>query len=244
MYANDSSAAGAAKAAAARELAPSGRLRAAINLGNPVLAHAGAAGADPGGISVDLARAVARDLGIGVELVPYPSAGAVIAAATRDAWDMAFLAAEPERASSLAFSPPYVEIDGTYLVRASAPFATCADVDRADVTIAVAQNAAYDLHLTRTLAHAQPVRAPDGAASLRLFDDARVTVAAGIRQALDRHARGRADLRVLPDRFMAIRQAIAVAKTRQAAAAYLASFVTTALADGTIARIVASHAAR
>ncbi len=244
MHAKDSSPADAMKAEAARELAPMGRLRAAINLGNPVLAHAGAAGADPGGISVDLARAVARDLGIDVALVPFASAGAVVKAATSDLWDMAFLAAEPERATSLAFSPPYVEIDGTFLVLASAPFASCADVDRADVTVAVALNAAYDLHLTRTLAHAQLVRVPDGAESLRLFDDAGVTVAAGIRQALDRHASGRAGLRVLPDRFMAIRQAIAVAKERQAAAIYLAAFVTAALADGTIARIVASHAAR
>jgi polar amino acid transport system substrate-binding protein len=244
MHAKDSSPADAMKAEGARELAPMGRLRAAINLGNPVLAHAGAAGADPGGISVDLARAVARDLGIDVALVPFASAGAVVKAATSDLWDMAFLAAEPERATSLAFSPPYVEIDGTFLVLASAPFASCADVDRADVTVAVALNAAYDLHLTRTLAHAQLVRVPDGAESLRLFDDAGVTVAAGIRQALDRHASGRAGLRVLPDRFMAIRQAIAVAKERQAAAIYLAAFVTAALADGTIARIVASHAAR
>ena len=79
------------------DLAPTGTLRAAINLGNPVLARMGTDG--PAGVSVDLARRLGERLGVPVAFVTYPSAGAVTASAGSGAWDICFLAIDPKRAA-------------------------------------------------------------------------------------------------------------------------------------------------
>ncbi len=226
---------------AAADLAPTGVIRAAINTANIVLARKDPKGGDPTGVSVDLARAVGHSLGLPVRLIPYESAGAVFAAINGAQWDLAFLAIEPSRAEAVEFTQPYVRIEGTYLVRADAPFAGVADVDRADIRISVASNAAYDLFLTRTLTHARLVRAPNPAAALDLFERREVDVSAGVRQVLDAAAADRPDRRVLPDRFMGIEQAMAVPRGRPAGAAYLGSFLQDAIASGAVRQILERH---
>ena len=133
------------------ELAPSGKLRAAINFGNPVLAQKDPATGEPSGVSVDLARELGRRLGVPVELVTFDAAGKVFDALKTGAWDVAFLAIDPARASEIAFTAPYVVIEGTYLVPADSPLRTIGDVDREGVRVAVGNKSAYDLYLTRTL---------------------------------------------------------------------------------------------
>jgi polar amino acid transport system substrate-binding protein len=216
-------------AAVVQELAPSGRLRVAINLGNGVLAQG--APAAPRGVSVDLARELARRLGVEAVLIAYDTAGKVIPAQGKDHWDIAFLAAEPERAVEIAFTAPYVYIDGTYLVAANSRFRTCADLDAEGVRIAVGQGAAYDLALTRQLQHATLVRAPTSAAAIDLFKAGGMADAAGgVRQALV-DARTPAT-RVLPDSFTRIEQAMATPRGRPAGSRYLAAFVEAMKANG------------
>ncbi|MFF1609956.1 transporter substrate-binding domain-containing protein [Amycolatopsis sp. NPDC058278] len=196
--------------AVARDLAPTGPLRAAINLGNPVLAHG--TPAEPGGVTVDLAREVAARLAVPVEFACFDAARKSFEALTSGAADLGFLAIEPARAAEVAFTAPYVLIEGVYVVPDGSPFTTPADVDRPDVRIGVKQGSAYDLYLTRTLQHATIVRGEDGVTA---FEDLGLEVAAGIRRPMTAYAAAHPGTRVLPGRFMEIRQAVGTTPDRR-----------------------------
>ncbi len=221
------------------ELAPHGVLRTAINYGNPVLAQRGPDG-EPAGVSVALAQALAEQLGVPLQTTTYDAAGKVFAALEQDAWDLAFLAIEPVRAAQIAFSAPYVIIEGTYLLRADDPAQGVADLDRPERRIAVGQGAAYDLYLSRTLIQAQLVRAPTSAAAIDWFVDQKLDAAAGVRQPLEAHAAAHPGYRVLDDSFTEIRQAMAVPKGREAAAAFVQAFLDEQLRNGFVARELAA----
>jgi len=218
---------------AAQSLAPSGVLRVAINLGNGVLAQRNAQG-ELTGISVILARALAERLKLPIDLIPFEAAGAVFDGLDKGLLDLAFLAIEPERAAKIDFSPPYVIIEGTYLVRTGAPFRTVSDLDQPGVRIAVGRGAAYDLFLTRTLKRAELRRAPTGAASIDLFLSDGLEAAAGVRQALVERARANPGLRVLDDRFTNIQQAIGMPRGRPAGVAYVKAFIEEMKASGEV----------
>lgn len=226
-------------AAVMAELAPQGVLRTAINYGNPVLAQRGADGA-PTGVSVALARALAEQLGVPVHFTPYDAAGKVFAALDENAWDLAFLAIEPVRAAQIAFSEPYVIIEGTYLLRDDDPALGVADLDQADRRIAVGQGAAYDLYLSRTLTQAELVRAPTSVTAIDWFVDQRLDAAAGVRQPLEAYAAAHSGYRVLADSFTEIRQAMAVPRGRDAAAAFVQGFLDEQLRNGLVARELAA----
>ena len=138
-------------------LAPHGFLRVAINLGNPVLAQGDAR--SPRGPSLELATALAQRMGVQARFTCHDAAASVVAAAGEDSWDLAFLAIDPARTDRIAFSAPYVEIEGTYLVREDSPAQQVADLDREGLRIAVGRGAAYDLFLSRELRHATIERA-------------------------------------------------------------------------------------
>lgn len=220
------------------DLAPTGTLRAAINLGNPVLAQSGADG--PAGVSVDLARALARRLGVPVALVTFPGAGAVSAAAGSDIWDICFLAIDPKRAEGIAFTAPYVLIAGSYLVPTASPIHSLAAVDRPGVRVSVGRGSAYDLFLGRTLTHATLVRAPTSAAAVTAFAQDGLEVAAGVAQPLAAYAADHPEVRLLPGHLMAIPQAMGLPTGRPAGAAYLAAFIAQAKRDGLVARGLAA----
>jgi len=206
--------------AARRLLAPRGRLRAAINLGNPVLASRGDNGA-PTGVTVELAHAFAQALGAALDLVPYDGAGKVVADAADDVWDVAFLAVDPQRGATLAYTRPYLRIEGVFAVRADAPFAVPDDLDRDGVVIGVGTGAAYDLHLSRAFGKAGFKRYPTSAAVLPAILADGLDAGAGVRQPVEAFVAATPGLRVIPQAFMAIAQAVAVAKAKAAALAWL-----------------------
>jgi polar amino acid transport system substrate-binding protein len=220
----------------AREIAPKGSLRAAINFGNPVLAQKDPGSGEPRGVSVDLARELGRRLGVPVELVTYESAGKVSEAAKTGAWDVAFLAIDPGRAGDIAFTAPYLVIDGTYLVPADSPLRTIEEVDRDGVRVAVGRKSAYDLYLSRTLKQARIVRADTSPGAIELFLKDKLEAAAGVKQMLQRAAKENPGLRVVDGRFMAIEQAMGMPKGRDAGARYLRDFVEEMKASGFIAK--------
>ena len=219
-----------------KDLAPTGKLRAAINLGNMVLAQKDPATGDMRGVTVDLARELARRVGLPLELVPFDAAGKVFEALKSGAWDVAFLAIEPVRAAEIAFTAPYVIIEGVYLVPKDSPLRAVADVDRDGVRIAVNKGSAYDLYLTRTIKHAQLVRGENG---IELFVRDRLEAAAGVKQPLVEYAKTDPSVRIMDGRFMEIRQAMGTPKLRyqgrEAAPRHLHAFVEEMKATGFIA---------
>lgn len=217
------------------QLAPAGKLRAAINLGNPVLAQKDAVSGELRGVSVDLARELGRRLGVPVEFVVFDAAGKVSDALKSGAWDIAFLAIDPERAQGIDFTAPYVVIEGTYLVPANSPLRTIEDVDRPGNRVSVGNKSAYDLYLTRTLKHAQLVRAPTSPDAVTVFLKDKLEAVAGVKQPLVQFAKTRPDMRVMDGRFMAIEQAMGLPKGRAAGARYLRQFVEDMKASGFVA---------
>jgi polar amino acid transport system substrate-binding protein len=220
-----------------KDLAPTGKLRAAINLGNMVLAQKDPATGEPRGITVDLARELARRLGLPVELVTFDAAGKVFDALKTGSWDIAFLAIEPVRAAEIAFTAPYVIIEGVYLVPTNSPLHTVADVDRDGVRVAVNKGSAYDLYLTRTLKHAKLVRGENG---IDLFLKDKLEAAAGVKQPLVQFAKTNSTVRLMDGRFMLIQQAMGTPKARyqgrDAAPRYLHAFVEEMKATGFVAK--------
>jgi polar amino acid transport system substrate-binding protein len=228
-------------AAVVADLAPGGTLRAAINFGNPILAVKDPATGEPRGVSVDLARELGRRLNVPVKLVLYESAGNVVAAQKGGAWDIAFLAVDPARASELYFTAPYVVIEGSYLVPERSTIRANAEVDRAGVRVVVGAGSAYDLFLSRELSQATLVRAPTSPAVTDMLVAQNLDVAAGVKQQLEADAKRVPGVRLLPGRFMVINQAVATPLGRATGAGYLDAFVEEMKATGFVERSLARH---
>ncbi len=222
-------------------LAPNGVLRASLNIGNPVLANMGADG-KPFGISIDLAQALGKRLGVPVELIVNETAGKSVATMESGRADVGFFAIDPERGKDIAFTAPYVLIEGYYLVRSDSPITRNAQVDVAEHRVAVGKGSAYDLFLTRNLKHAQLVRAPSSQVVVQTFLDQGVEVAAGVRQQLEADTKGLNNVRLLGERFMVIQQAMGLPKTRgPAATRYLRTFVEEMKAQGVVKDSMTRH---
>jgi polar amino acid transport system substrate-binding protein len=230
----------APSAALVKEFAPTGTLRAAINLGNPILANKDANG-QPVGVSVDLARELGKRLGVPVELVPFSAAGKVVEAVKAAQVDIAFVAIDPVRGSDMAQTPAYVQIEGAYMVANASPIKTNAEVDRAGNRIVVGINSAYDLYLTREIKAATLVRAPSSPAVLEMMAAQNIEVAAGVKQQLQMDAKRIPGMRLLDGRFMVINQAMGLPKGREAAHAYLSAYVQDMKASGFVAQALARH---
>lgn len=228
-------------AQALAELAPTGKLRAVINLGNPILANGDAATGQPVGVSVDMARELARQLGVQADLLVVKTAGEAVDALAAGKVDVGFFAIDPKRAATTAYSAAYVQIEGAYLVRQDSPLQSNDEVDRPGTRVAVGARSAYDLHLTRELKAATIERAPTSPEVVDYFLAQQLDVAAGVKQQLEADARSRPGLRLLPGRFMVIHQAMGMAKGKQAGAAFLAEFVEQAKASGFVAAALGRH---
>jgi polar amino acid transport system substrate-binding protein len=222
-------------------LAPTGTLRASINVGNPILAKLDADG-KPFGVSIDLAREFAARLGVAVELVVFDNAAKSVEAVTLEQADFGFFAVDPVRGAGIAFTAPYVLIEGAYLVRDGSPLRDNAEVDRPGNRVVVGKGSAYDLHLTRELKAAQIVRAPTSPTVVDTFIEQGAEVAAGVKQQLEADAGRLPGLRLLPGRFMVIQQAMGLPKGRaEAAAAVLRNFVEEMKAGGFVAQALQRH---
>ena len=214
-----------------KTIAPEGHLRVAINLGNGVLAQKDTKTRALAGVSVRLAETFANKLGLALEFIQFPAAGKVVDAVNRDEWDLAFLAIDPLRSKSILFTDPYVIIEGGYLIRAESSLYSIDDVDKDGIQIAVGKNAAYDLYLSRTLQHAEIVRAPTTSDAIDRFLAGHVDVLAGIKSSLVQLAKENNKVRVLEGTFMQIKQAMAVPVRAAAVKTLIDSFINEMLAN-------------
>ena len=223
------------------ELAPSGTLRAAINFGNPILANKDATTGEARGVSVDLAHELGKRLGVPVELVTFAAAGKVVEAVRDAQVDIAFVAIDPVRGADMLQTPPYVIIEGAYLVRNESPIKSNDEVDRPGNRIAAGNGSAYDLYLTREVKAATLQRAPTSPTVVDFFLAQGLEVAAGVKQQLQADAKRLPGLRLLDGRFMVIQQAMGLPKGREAGARYLTAFIEEMKASGFVAASLSRH---
>jgi len=223
------------------EIAPTGTLRVGLNHGNFLLVAPGSMTGEPHGVAPDLARELARRLGVPVQFVNFDTAGKLADAVKTGAWDVAFLGAEPQRAGEIAFSAAYLEIPSTYLVPAGSPIRTVAEVDRPGVRIAVAEQSAYGLYLERSIAHAQLVPAKGLDASFDVFVAQKLDALAGLKPRLLTDVAKLPGARLLDGQFYGVPQAIGTPRGREAAAKYLRAFVEEIKASGLAASAISRN---
>ena len=223
------------------ELAPTGVLRAGINLSNFLLVTGRSANGDPEGVSPSMARAVAEKLGVPVQYVPFKTPGELADAAGEDVWDIGLIGAEPERARTIAFTAAYVEIEATYLVPAGSPVQSIEEVDRPGVRIAVAARSAYELWLSDNIGHAELCLAQGLDGSLSLFLDQSLDALAGLRPRLITDVEKIPGARILDGKFTAVQQAIGTKPERREGAGFLRAFVEEAKVSGTVGRLIDEH---
>jgi len=223
------------------ELAPTGILRAGINLSNFLLVTGKSAAGDPVGVAPDMAGEIAARLGVPLKLVPYKTPGELADMAGTGAWDIGLIGAEPQRAEKIAFTAAYVEIEATYLVPAGSALKAIADVDRPGVRIAVTGRSAYGLWLDRNIKQAQLVRSDTLDSALEQFTRDKLEALAGLRPRLLSDVTKLPGARILDGQFTAVQQAIGTARKNSAGAAFLRGFVEEAKASGFVASLIQRH---
>jgi polar amino acid transport system substrate-binding protein len=224
------------------QLAPTGVLRAGINLSNFLLVTGKAANGDPTGVSPSMAATVAERLGVPVQYVTYPRPSELADAAGTGAWDIGLIGAEPQRAEKIAFTAAYCEIEGSYLVPAGSPITDMAQVDRPGVRIITNAGAAYTLWLERNIKQATLITVPGGgAAAWDRFIADKADVYAGLRPGLIKDIQALPGARILEGKYMAVQQAIGTERKNAAAATWLAAFVEEAKRSGLVAKFIAEH---
>ncbi|WP_149539563.1 transporter substrate-binding domain-containing protein [Siccirubricoccus phaeus] len=227
------------------ELAPSGVLRAGINMGNFLLVTGRAENGDPTGVSPSMAAEIARRLGVPVQYVQYARPSELADAAGTGAWDIGLIGAEPQRAAKIDFTAAYVEIEATYLVPPGSPITELSQVDVKGNRIVSSAGAAYTLWLERNIRHAELILVPGGGgAAFKTFLDGKQEVYAGLRPGLLTDVETLPGARILDGQFMAVQQAIGTAKANTKGAAFLKEFVEEAKASGLVARFIAEHKVR
>jgi|TARA_B100000768_G_C11275023_1_gene375481 polar amino acid transport system substrate-binding protein len=223
-----------------QQLAPTGILRAGINLSNFLLVSGTAADGTPQGISPDIANLVATTLGLPCELISFDRPGKLADAVNQGIWDIGNIAFEAERAQTLDFSHPYVVIEANFLVRHDDDFLTNQDVDRAGTRIAVSERSAYDLWLTDHFSQAQIIRASSIQAAHDLFLDKKVNVLASLKPKLLEEVANHSGLRMMPP-FTAVKQSIGLAKGKAESIAFINALIAQSIENGWIAAQLETH---
>lgn len=227
-----------------QSFAPTGTLRVGINLGNPVLAGLDSATQKPKGISIDIANEIGKRSGIPIELIPFQSAGSTVDAIKSGNIDLIFVAIDPVRGADVNYTPPYIQIEGAYMVKSDSKLKANEEVDRSGVEIVVGKGSAYDLFLTREIKNAALLRAASSQAVIDDFMAGKGNVAAGVKQQLESDAKRYNGLRMLPGRFMVINQAIGIPKARpeyEKTTIYLSGIITDLKSSGFVADSMKRH---
>ena len=224
-----------------QQLAPTGVLRAGINLSNFLLVSGQLADGSPDGISPDIARYIATRLDVPCKLVTFDRPGQLADAVNENIWDIGNIAFEAERAQTLDFSNPYVLIEANFLFRQDEDFVSNDDVDREAVRIAVSERSAYDLWLTDNFKRAQIVRAPSIKAAHKMFFENEVNVLASLKPKLLEDMVSHEGLRLIEMPFTAVKQSVGIAKGKPEAVAFLNALIKDLARDGWVATQLRHH---
>ena len=219
------------------KLAPKGFLRAGINLSNFLLVTGKKSNGDPEGVSPDMAKALADELGVNLKLIPFARPGELADAVSENIWDIGNIAVEPERSKTINFSSPYALIESTYLVRSNLNINTSTDVDMEDIRIAVAERSAYDLWLTQNITKAKLVRAKSIGESFSIFQDNNLEVLAGLRPKLIDELSKTKDCKILPDAFTFIKQCIGFKPGNPEVETFINNFINNSIKNGFVKKL-------
>ncbi len=230
-----------ASAKAKAELAPTGVLRAGINMGNFLLVTGRTPEGDPDGCSPDMARAIAARLGVSLKLVPFKTPGELGDAVGGNVWDIGLIGAEPQRAEKIAFTAAYVEIEATYLVPAGSPIQSVSDVDKPGVRVITSARSAYGLWLENNIKHASLILAEGLDGSFNRFVEEKLDALSGLRPRLIEDVKKLPGARILDGQFAAVQQAVGTAKANTAGAAFLREFVEEAKASNFVKSLIEKH---
>ena len=219
------------------KLAPKGFLRAGINLSNFLLVTGKKSNGDPEGVSPDMAKALADELGVNLKLIPFARPGELADAVSENIWDIGNIAVEPERSKTINFSSPYALIESTYLVRSNLNINTSTDVDMEGIRIAVAERSAYDLWLTQNITKAKLVRAKSIGESFSIFQDNNLEVLAGLRPKLIDELSKTNDCKILPDAFTFIKQCIGFKPGNPEIETFINKFINNSIKNGFVKKL-------
>ncbi|MCW1964826.1 ABC transporter substrate-binding protein [Polynucleobacter sp.] len=224
--------------------APTGTLRVGINLGNPILANENPQTQELYGITIDIAHEIGKRLSLPVKLTPFKTAGNTVDAVKTGEIDLVFVAIDPVRGADISYTPPYIQIEGAYMVKTDSPIHENDQVDALSNEIVVGKGSAYDLYLSREIKNATLLRAASSQAVVDDFMSGKGNVAAGVKQQLESDAKRYEGLRMLPGRFMVINQAIGIPKARpqcEQTTTYLSDLITQLKQSGFVAKSMHEH---
>ena len=223
------------------ELAPTGVLRAGINLSNFLLVTGRSATAEPEGVAPDMAREIAKSLGVPVHYVPYKTPGELGDAVGSNAWDIGLIGAEPQRAAVMTFSAAYVEIEATYMVPPGSPSKSIAEVDMKGVKIVTSARSAYGLWLENNIKNATLIQVSGLDGAFNKFLEDKADALAGLRPGLLKDLEKHPELKILDGKFTAVQQAVGCNKPATEGARYIAEFVEHAKKSGLVASLIEKH---
>ena len=223
------------------ELAPTGILRAGINLSNFLLVTGRTASGDPVGVAPDMAAAIAESLGVPIKLVPFKSPGELADQAGKDIWDIGLIGAEPQRAAVMTFSAAYVEIEATYMVPPGSPITSIDQVDKKGVKVVTSARSAYGLWLENNIKNAELIQIAGLDGAFNKFRDDKIDVLAGLRPGLLKDIAKMPGATILPGKFSAVQQAVGCNKPAAEGARYIAHFVENAKKSGLVASLIEKH---
>jgi polar amino acid transport system substrate-binding protein len=216
------------------DLVRTGKLRAGVGVVAPHWAVKDPATGELRGVAVDIARALANHLGVELVMVEYPSPPSVLDGLKTGAWDVGFLAIDPSRTALVDFSPPYLQIDATYLVQGSSPIRNVTDADQPGVRIAVTRKSVEEIVLGRILQRAELKSVDTIPAGFELLRTGNAEALAVPRPAALQFSARLPDSRVLADRFHTTSGAIAVPKGQAGRLAYISEFIEQAKGSGLV----------
>jgi polar amino acid transport system substrate-binding protein len=223
------------------ELAPTGVLRAGINLSNFLLVTGRSATAEPEGVSPDMARELAKSLGVPVHYVTFKSPGELADQAGKNVWDIGNIGAEPQRAAVMTFSAAYVEIEATYMVPPGSPITSIDQVDKKGIKVVTSARSAYGLWLENNIKNAELIQIAGLDGAFNKFRDDKIDVLAGLRPGLLKDIEKMPGATILPGKFSAVQQAIGCNKPAAEGARYIAEFVENAKKSGLVASLIEKH---
>jgi polar amino acid transport system substrate-binding protein len=223
------------------ELAPTGVLRAAINMGNFLLVTGKTPSGDPTGVSADIAAAIAARLGVPVKFMPYARPGEIADDAEKGLWDIGNIGAEPQRAAVINFTAAYCEIEATYLVPAGSSIRSVAEIDQPGKRVAVTARSAYGLWLENNFNKGELLQFDSADAAIKAFTDQKMDAYAGLRPGLIDVAAKLPGSRILEGQFTAVQQAVGTPKKNAAGFAFLREFVEEAKHSGIVASLIERH---